>query len=56
MVPALCTASPFFGQVALRVVMENEHEEVIVSILPEQAMALAKALTRAARAAHETQG
>ena len=50
MVPALCKAHPFFGQVALRVVIEGEAEQVDVSMSPEQAKALAKQITKAARA------
>lgn len=52
MVPALCKANAFFDQVALRVV--GEGEPVDFSISPEQARALAKALTKAAKAAEKS--
>lgn len=52
MVPALCKANAFFGQVALRVV--GEGEPIDFSISPEQARALAKALTKAAKAAEKS--
>ena len=54
MVPALCKANAFFDQVALRIV--GEGEPIDFSISPEQAKALAKALTKAAKAAEKTEG
>lgn len=54
MVPALCKANAFFDQVALRVVGEGEPIDFAIS--PEQARALAKALSKAAKAAEKSEG
>jgi len=55
MIPALFKAQAFFGEVALRVIVEGEGENLNLSISPEQAKALSKALGKAARAAEKNE-
>jgi hypothetical protein len=49
-------AQAFFGEVALRAFVEGEEAPQTLMLSPEQAKSLAKALTRAARAAEKTEG
>ena len=48
-------AQAFFGEVALRSLVEGEEGPQTLMLSPDQARALAKALTKAARAAEKTE-